>query len=120
LFKNKENITKSNKTNISRKKMSKFSTRKTSDFYIFKTKRDKIIELLLNEITFLDQCFYKTHSYEAREIVKISLEMLENLLKIQGYISEDLTDHDYQSLKEFIYQTIKKTLKNIEEDALSK
>ena len=86
--------------------MSKLSTRKSTDFYFIKTKRDKIIELLLNEITFLDQCFYKTHSYKAREIVKVSLEMLENLLKIQGFISEDLTDQDYQSLKEFIYQTL--------------
>jgi len=100
--------------------MSKLSSRKNSDFYIFKTKRDKIIELLLSEITFLDQCFYKTQSYESREVVKGSLEIFENLLKIQGFISVDLTDQDYCSMKEFIYQTIKRTLKNIEEDALNK
>ena len=52
-----------------------------SPHQFFKTNRDKLVELLLNEITFLDQCFYKSNSVEERGNIMVALETFENLLK---------------------------------------
>lgn len=86
---------------------------------IFITNRDKIIRILLNEITFLDMCFYKTDSMEERDIIKITLEMFENLLKIQCHVSEDLSNQDYDNITKFIYNTIENTLKKLNNEGLA-
>ena len=88
------------------------------DNEIFKTNRDKVVKLLLNEITFLDMCFYKTESMKERDFIKITLEMFENLLKIQGYVSEDLSNEDFDNLNKFIFHTIENTLKKLNNESL--
>ena len=97
--------------------MSDITEEDVSKIIIFKTNKDKIIELLLNEITFLDQCFYKSQSIDERENIKVALEMLENLLKIQRYTEKHLSDIDYKETREFIYHTIKPTANNLEREA---
>jgi len=80
---------------------------------IFKTNRDKIIELLLNEIIYLDQLFYTTSIIEKKESIKIGIEKLENLLKIQGYMDQELNDIDYKNIETFIYRTLETVKKEV-------
>ena len=66
-------------------------------------KRDKVVHILLSEITCLTQWYYKTDSYDGREGIKIALESLENLLKAIGFMDTELSDGDYTLFKKFIY-----------------
>jgi uncharacterized CHY-type Zn-finger protein len=90
-----------------------------SEDIIFSTNRDKIIKLLLNEITLMDMCYYKTDSMTERDIIKVTLEMFENLLKIQGFVSEDLTDKEYDNMTKFVYHTIENTLTKLNSECLN-
>jgi len=72
---------------------------------IFRTNKDKLIELLLNEITFLDQCFYKTDVSEVRDQICLALEIFENLLKLQRFTDKELPDTELAQMREFIYHT---------------
>jgi hypothetical protein len=70
--------------------------------YIFKTNRGKLIRIILEKITLLDMLFYKSKSYEHRAKVRLALEKLENLLKIQGFVDQDINRSDYKQMKKFI------------------
>lgn len=75
---------------------------KVNDSNIFKTNRDKLMRIILEKITILDMIFYKSNSIEHRDKVRLALEKLENLLKIQGYVDQDLNSSDYKQMKKFI------------------
>ncbi len=98
--------------------MSDLADENYSENEIFKTNRDKLIKLLLNEITFLDMCFYKTESTKERDIIKINLEMFENLLRIQGYVSEGLSNKGLANMMKFIYHTIENTHNKLNTEGL--
>jgi len=88
------------------KKMIQTIKTKVSDSNIFRTNRDKLMRIILEKITILDMLFYKSKSYEYRDKVRLALEKLENLLKIQGYVDQDLNDADYKSIKKFVNLTV--------------
>ena len=69
---------------------------------IFKTNRDKLMRIILEKITYLDLQFYKSDSLEFRDKVRYALEKLENLLKIQGFVDQDINSTDYKQMKKFI------------------
>ena len=83
---------------------------------IFTTNKDKLIELLLNEITFLDMSFYKADTVPVRETIKIALETFENLLKIQGFTDDDLNDEDYRGMRMLVFNTIKHVINSIQSE----
>ena len=82
------------------------------------TKKDKVINILLNEITFMDQCFYKAPTVKAREPIKVALETFENLLKVQGHMDKNLSDEDYMNYIRFIRSTIKIALNSMRSEVL--
>ena len=77
---------------------------------IFKTNRDKIICLILDEITFLSSCYNRIDKYKVKSSIKDALQELENLLKIHGKDSEELCQSDYCDNLEFIHDTINKVI----------
>ena len=98
--------------------MSGCTDRKAVGDIIFLKNRVKIVRLLLNEITLLDICFYKTESMKEQDIIKFSLEIFENLLKIHGFVSDDLSNMDYEDITKFIYTTIENTFKKLNNEGL--
>jgi len=84
---------------------------------IFYSNRDKVIGLLLEEITFLNMLFYKTELIPHRTSVKIAVEKLENLLKALGYDDRVMTDSDRENMMKFIFNTIKLVKQELKEGA---
>lgn len=74
---------------------------------IFKNNRDRLVKLLLNEISRLDELYYESKCGEFKDRVSFALETLENLLKIQGYIDQELSVSDFKLMAEFIYNIFK-------------
>ncbi len=77
------------------------------DIASFKTYRDKLIDLLLENITHLDIMFYQSDSIEHRNRARLALEKLENTLKVLGYIERQLSYVEYNLIKSFVDITIK-------------
>ncbi len=73
----------------------------------FKTNRDKLIEVILNEISLLNMCFYRTESIVLRGHVKVVVDTLENLLKIQGHDNSPLSEDEFRGMTGFVRQQIK-------------
>ncbi len=82
------------------------STGKGLDITFFRTYRNKLIGLLLENITHLDIMFYKSDSVDYRNNVMLALEKLENTLKVLGYIEHKLSRVEYRFIKDFVDLTI--------------
>ncbi|MBN2396611.1 MAG: hypothetical protein JXC36_09175 [Candidatus Atribacteria bacterium] len=79
---------------------------KKEDNPFFKTNYDKLIQLLLDKITCLNELFNTSSKEHNKEDIKFSIQILEDLLKEQGKCqSKALSFRDYQSLEEFILIT---------------
>ncbi len=83
----------------------RFKKPKASNAFAFETNRDKLTSLVLEKITFLDIYFNAAKSKEERERIKGALQKLENLLKLQSHVDENLSDNDYESMKNIVHQT---------------
>ncbi len=80
---------------------------KGPDIAFFRTYRDKLTGLLLENITHLDIMFYKSDSVDYRNRVRFALEKLENNLKALGYMERQLSYVEYKLIKNFVDITIK-------------
>ena len=73
---------------------------------IFKTNRDKLVELLTNKIAILNYYFYSKNQLKIRDDIKTRLEILGNILKIQDHDNSELSDKGLKDFAEFIYQLV--------------
>ena len=87
---------------------------------IFKTNKDKLIEVILNELSFLNTCFYKTDSIILRGHLKVVVDTLENLLKIQGFDSSPLSDDQFRGMTGFVRQQIKFLVREFSKEVAAK
>ena len=87
---------------------------------IFKRNRDKLIEVILNEISFLNTCFYRMESIVLRGHMKVAVDTLENFLKIQGFDNSLLSDDEFRGMTDFVRQQIKFLVREIEKEVAAK
>ncbi|MHA1147819.1 MAG: hypothetical protein ACTSR8_06200 [Promethearchaeota archaeon] len=73
----------------------------------FRINYDKLIQLLLDKITTLNELFNNTKIEHDKEDIKFSIMILEGLLEEQGKAeNKELSFRDFQSLEEFITLTV--------------
>ena len=80
----------------------------------FNNGREKIIQLLLSEIVFLNHCLNKAKKRKEKKIIKEAFETLEQLLiaqQRQFYVS--LLEEDYKNIILIIIQVFNKVVNQI-------
>lgn len=80
----------------------------------FNNGREKVIQLLLSEIVFLNHCLNKAKKRKEKKIIKEACETLENLLiaqQRQFYIN--LSEEDYKNIILIIIQVFNKVVNKI-------
>ncbi len=87
---------------------------------IFKTNRDRLIEVILNELSFLNTCFYRTESIVLRGHLKVVVDTLENLLKIQGHDNSPLSEDEFRGIAGFVRQQIKYLCREFNKEVAAK
>ncbi|HEY0089007.1 MAG TPA: hypothetical protein VGB37_09190 [Candidatus Lokiarchaeia archaeon] len=80
----------------------------------YQINRDKIIQLLINEIIFLGKCYQKSKFPSEKKIIKSAgLKLQKLLIKQKSQINDVLQSVEYQALIELVYQIIENVLKKI-------
>ena len=80
----------------------------------FNNGREKVIQLLLSEIVFLNHCLNKAKKRKEKKIIKEACETLEELLiaqQRQFYVS--LLEEDYKNIILIIIQVFNKVVNKI-------
>jgi hypothetical protein len=80
----------------------------------FNNGREKVIQLLLSEIVFLNHCLNKAKNRKEKKIIKEACETLEKLLiaqQRQFYIN--LSEEDYKNIILIIIQVFNKVVNKI-------
>ena len=80
----------------------------------FNNGREKVIQLLLSEIVFLNHCLNKAKKRKEKKIIKEACETLEQLLiaqQRQFYVS--LLEEDYKNIILIIIQVFNKVVNKI-------
>ena len=98
----------------------KMSNAAKENIVIFKTNKDKLIEVILNELSFLNTCFYKAESMALRGHIKVTVDTLENLLKIQGFDNSPLSDDQFRGMTGFVRQQIKFLVREFSKEVAAK
>ncbi|MHA1149369.1 MAG: hypothetical protein ACTSR8_14125 [Promethearchaeota archaeon] len=83
--------------------------------------RDKLIKTLLNEITFLIDINNKIKDIIHKRAIVRAIEVLENLLKIQGVEADSyISQEDYNDHLRFIFLTMKNVYNALEKEGSQK
>jgi len=71
----------------------------------FQNDREKVIQLLISEIIFLNHCLRKAKKRKERGIIKKTCKKLEQLLIAQqGQLDVNLSEEDYKNIISIIIQ----------------
>ncbi len=80
----------------------------------FQNDREKIIQLLISEIVFLNHCLNKAKKRKERKIIKKTCRKLEKLLITQqGQIEVRLSGEDYNLVISIIIQAFNKIVNKL-------
>jgi len=80
----------------------------------FQNDREKIIQLLISEIVFLNHCFNKAKKRKERKIIKKTCKKLEKLLIAQqGQLDVNLSEEDYKNVILIIIQAFNKGINKL-------
>ena len=80
----------------------------------FQNDREKVIQLLLSEIVFLNHCLNKAKKRKERKIIKEACETLEKLLIAQqGQLDVNLSEEDYKIVILIIIQAFNKVVNKL-------
>lgn len=80
----------------------------------FQNDREKLIQLLISEIVFLNQCLIKAKKRQERKIIKKNCRKLEKLLITQQRLIEvNLSDEEYKIVILMIIQGFNKIVNKL-------
>ena len=80
----------------------------------FQNDREKLIQLLISEIVFLDFCFNKAKKRKERKIIKRAYKKLEILLITQqGQLDVNLLEDDYKNIILTIIQVFSRVVNKL-------
>ena len=81
---------------------------------LFQNDRERLIQLLISEILFLDHCFNKAKKRKEKKVIKKAQTRLDKLLYNQQlHLYVKLSEEDYNYIISNILTTFKKALKKI-------
>lgn len=81
---------------------------------LFQNDRDKVIQLLISEIVFLNNCLNKVKKRKERRIIKKASKKLEKLLITQqGQFDVNLLEQDYKNIILIIIQVFNKAINKL-------
>ncbi|MFX0044061.1 MAG: hypothetical protein ACFE8L_14195 [Candidatus Hodarchaeota archaeon] len=92
--------------------MSKVIKWKYADF--FQSRREKLINLLLSEIIFLNSHVNKSKMLNEQQYLRNALNKLEYTLNLLRNFENDLSDKEFDKFVKIIYEIIREIVINIE------
>jgi hypothetical protein len=81
---------------------------------LFSNNREKIIQLLISELIFLEECFKKARNKKERDIIKNTHKKIEEILIAQQKnVDNILSEKDYENLITRIYHLLNNIVERI-------